>query len=212
MDFNLDFRFHRALNPQGLRVIETANRAILEAIQDCQQASLDPSECPAVKLLSRHLRRIVDGIDIDVIHPEDARLRFQCNAAIQNIRAKPILPLLFEHRAWLNPDGKRCFHSEAAKALRTLAKSLSLARDDYDIRSNKAGPAVSGEITLHSDRIYIQIAEPFVADHEILYRQVKGRTDYRGMRNHYTAIADLNNPTALAAKITKDLALEHAPA
>lgn len=208
MNYNFDFRFRRALNPQGLRIIETANHAILEAIQDCRNSGLDPEQCPAVKLLSRHLRRIVDGIDIDVIHPEDARLRFQCNAAINELRSKPLLPVLFQARAWLDPEGKRSFHTEAARALRDVARSMGIPRDGYDLRSNKAGPAVSGEITLHSDKAYIQISEPFVAGHEILYRSVASRTDYTGRRNHYAAIAEIHDPATLASKITKDLNLE----
>lgn len=208
MNFNLDFRFRRALDPQGLRIVETANQAILEAIQDCRHSALDPSQCPAVKLLSRHLRRIVDGIDIDVLHPEDARLRFQCNAAITEIRSKPILPMLFKAKAWLDPDGKRAFHTEASRSLRDLARELGLSRADYDLRSNKAGQAVSGEVTLHAERIYVQISNPFTAGSEILYRRVSGRSDYHGGRNHYATIAEINDPALLAAKIQKDLCLE----
>lgn len=212
MDFNFDFRFRRALAPQGLRIIETANRAILEAIQDCQNSGVDPSACPAVKLLSRHLRRIVDGVDIDIIHPEDARLRFQCNAAIDEIRSKPLLPVLFQTRAWLDPDGKRSLHGEASHALRQLARALGIDRDGYDLRSNKAGPAVSGEISLHSNTIYVQVSEAFVAGHEILFRRVSGRSDHTGQRNHYAAALELHDPVGFAARIQKELCLAPQPA
>jgi hypothetical protein len=30
---------------------------------------------------------------------------------------------------------------------------------DYDLRSNEAGLAVSGEITLHADRLYVQVSQ-----------------------------------------------------
>lgn len=212
LSFNLDFRFRRALQPQGLRIVQTTNQAILEAIQDCRNSGLDPGECPAVKLLSRHLRRIVDGIDIDMVHPEDARLRHQCNVAIEQMRAQPLLQTLMRVRAWTDPDGKRSFHTEAARSLRELAKALGLGRGDYDLRSNKAGPAVSGEITLHADRLYVQISQPFVAGSEILYRRVDSRTDYTGKRNHYAAIDKALDPSTLAATIRRNLCLENAHA
>lgn len=52
-------------------------------------------------------------------------------------------------------EQKRRFHAIARSRLKKLAAELGLARGSYDLRSNKAGIAVSGEITLHHDRAYM---------------------------------------------------------
>lgn len=64
-----------------------------------------------------------------------------------------------------------------------LANRLGLNEDQYDIRVNKAGIAVSGEVTLHTDTHYIQFAQ--VSPNGFLVRSCKGRKDYTGGRNHY---------------------------
>ncbi len=52
---------------------------------------------------------------------------------------------------------KREFHLLARRQLGLLAKALDLPSGGYDLRSNMAGIAVSGAITLHAERIYIQV-------------------------------------------------------
>lgn len=52
---------------------------------------------------------------------------------------------------------KEKFHKDAAKALRQVAKALKLSAGSFKIRSNKAGPAVLGEVVLHSDTLYILV-------------------------------------------------------
>lgn len=44
---------------------------------------------------------------------------------------------------------KRRFHTIARSRLKKLAAELNLPSGCFDLRSNKAGIAVSGEITLH---------------------------------------------------------------
>ncbi|KAA3442046.1 hypothetical protein C7I87_32575 [Mesorhizobium sp. SARCC-RB16n] len=44
---------------------------------------------------------------------------------------------------------KRRFHTTGRSKLKKLAAELALPPGSYDLRSNKAGIAVSGEITLH---------------------------------------------------------------
>ncbi len=58
---------------------------------------------------------------------------------------------------------KREFHRLARRQLGLLAKALDLPSGSYDLRSNMAGIAVSGEITLHAERIYVQTSQPFGA-------------------------------------------------
>lgn len=92
-----------------------------------------------------------------------------------------------ESFAYCDPALKRSFHKDSAAYLRLLATSLGLCRSSYDIRSNEGGIAVSGEITLHTDTLYVQISQ-WAAGHgaslSFLIRGCLSRKDYTGMTNH----------------------------
>jgi len=84
------------------------------------------------------------------------------------------------------------FHKESKALLRAIAKQMSLLNGTYDIRSNLAGPAVSGEITLHGENIYIQFSQTALGpDFGFMYRKCDGRKDYRGHQNHWMKWEDL---------------------
>jgi len=51
---------------------------------------------------------------------------------------------------------KEKYHRMARKQLHKLAQQLDLDPGDYEIRSNKGGVAVCGEVTLHTDTLYIK--------------------------------------------------------
>jgi hypothetical protein len=54
-------------------------------------------------------------------------------------------------------DNKEQFHKLGKQVCKLIAQRLGLQKSQYNISSNKAGIAVSGEITLHADNIYIQL-------------------------------------------------------
>ena len=92
-------------------------------------------------------------------------------------------PKAFDFRKPVAYDvaAKRAFHSHCRRQLRLLADALGLPPDRFDLRSNQAGIAVSGEITLHADNLYVQASQPFTrADTGILFRTCEGRKDYVG--------------------------------
>lgn len=97
---------------------------------------------------------------------------------------------------------KRRFHSTVRSRLKKLAAELRLPAGSYDIRSNKAGIAVSGEITLHHERAYIQVGQfGLWSGHGILIRTCNGRTDYIGGPNHVVALSMLDDIPAFAAAV-----------
>ncbi|RWJ01290.1 hypothetical protein [Mesorhizobium sp.] len=101
-----------------------------------------------------------------------------------------------------NEEQKRRFHSTARLRLKKLAAELHLPAGSYDLRSNKAGIAVAGEITLHHSRVYIQIGQFGLASgHGILIRTCKGRQDYTGGPNHLADLTLLDDVPALAALV-----------
>ena len=113
-------------------------------------------------------------------------------------------PFDFQKRVAYDPDAKRLFHSHARRRLRELAAALDLAPEAYDLRSNQGGIAVSGEITLHADRLYVQVSQPATrADTGILFRRCEGRRDYTGGRNHFASVDLLHRPGELASLIRR---------
>lgn len=77
--------------------------------------------------------------------------------------------------------------------LQTLADDLGLQKDTYRISSNKAGIAVSGEVTLHGDKLYVQISDASSGDGvSILYRNCRGQKDCCGGQNNFISAKRLN--------------------
>jgi hypothetical protein len=94
---------------------------------------------------------------------------------------------------------KQAFHADGKKFLAALAKALGYVPGDYDLRSNIAGMAVSGEVTLHSDHLYVQLSESCMHPGvQVLYRACSGRKDYTGKTNHFAKMADLRSTEAQA--------------
>jgi hypothetical protein len=100
------------------------------------------------------------------------------------------------------PEQKRCFHAAARMRLRKLAATLGFAPASYDLRSNAGGIAVSGEITMHHDCVYVQVSQSAMGfDSGILIRTCRGRRDYVGGRNHFAPLSLLDDIPALARRV-----------
>ena len=212
MNYDLNFRYRRALQPDGLATIPTATQAVVDAMHDARIAGIDPAADPATILLARHLGRLALGHAPDESFAEDKALRQQCLAKIDDLRSKPALVALARRGIGCDPEAKRAFHREARSALRVAARHLGLGPDQYDLRSNFAGPAVSGEITLHGDEIYVQVSIPCVRPgREVMFRRCKGRQDYLGDRNHFCDIAVLASPHSFRSQVVRETGLSINP-
>lgn len=110
----------------------------------------------------------------------------------------------FRQQVAYDPDRKRLFHRHGRRQLRLLAEELSLSPDAYDLRSNSGGIAVSGEITLHGERLYVQVSQSALgSDSGILFRACRGRRDYVGGRNNFASLDLLHRPAELACLIER---------
>ncbi|MCG7928962.1 MAG: hypothetical protein ABW104_18035 [Candidatus Thiodiazotropha sp. 6PLUC2] len=108
--------------------------------------------------------------------------------------ANKLIEIYSQNLSYCDPDLKNAFHSEAKKVLRKLAKLMGLTSADYDLRSNKAGIAVSGEITLHTSNLYLQVEKTCMGDDAaIMMRSCKGRKDFVGGMNHFAPISALED-------------------
>lgn len=129
--------------------------------------------------------------------------------SLEHIMSKPLTN---------NLQNKALFHKEAKKALRKLAQELGLKPGQYDIRSNQGGNAVSGEVTLHTDKavrfdlndtdyvqiaLYIQVSKSVLGPgREVMFRACAGRQDYTGERNYFAGAEMLDNPKSLVNAMT----------
>ena len=103
-------------------------------------------------------------------------------------------------------DQKRRFNATARTRLRRLATALRLPAGSFDLRSNKGGIAVSGEVTLHHERIYIQVSQPaFGGDTSggVLIRTCRGRRDDVGGLNHFVSLTMLDDIDALSDRVRR---------
>ncbi len=86
---------------------------------------------------------------------------------------------------------KREFKNAARDYLKHLALDLGLPAGSYDIRWNAGGPAVSGDATLHHERLYVHVSATFGhgpidnARPWFYARSCKGRRDYTGGDNRW---------------------------
>ena len=92
---------------------------------------------------------------------------------------------------------KSSFHATARARLRKLATAISLPKSAYDLRSNKGGIAVSGEVILHTDALYVLVLQS-CDGMGILIRTCNGRKDYTGGPNHWIPLAMLDDIPGLA--------------
>jgi len=207
MHYDVAMRHQQALDPSALTTIAATLHAIDAAITDCRNAGKDSETDPAVVLLARHLGAVCARAS------DDVALRRACLDQIAEIRRHPVLRTLAYRGVSYDEAAKRVFHSEGRAAMRRLAEALALDAGTYDVRSNKGGQAVSGEITLHGDEVWVRLSlGVFGPNHEVAFRQVRGRDDHCGGRNHWASINELLAPDRFAARLRRELHLTAAAA
>jgi hypothetical protein len=101
--------------------------------------------------------------------------------------------------AYNDAAGKTRRAGDFKRQLRLVAKALALVPGQYDLRFNPGGIAVYGEVTLHTDSLYIQASHG--CDLGVLVRSCKGRKDYSGGRNMWFPVSLLmNSPSEFALR------------
>lgn len=138
-NYDIDFRFRRALNPEGLSTIQTCTAAIGEAVIDARNAGLNPEEDAGVLLLSRHLGRIAGGQNPDTRVPEDDGLRDRCFAHLAALLRAPTIVVLVRRGLTEDPVARTRFIAEAKSCLLALACAIGLSEAEFTVsRSTSA--------------------------------------------------------------------------
>ena len=87
---------------------------------------------------------------------------------------------------------KTVFHRLSKKVLNELADAMQLPA--FEVRSCKGGPAVMGEVTLHTPGFYIMICGDRPAATCVMYRSCHGMRDFSGGMNHFTSPGVIGSP------------------
>lgn len=84
------------------------------------------------------------------------------------------------------------FHKSAKLLLRAIARNAGLESSEFDIRSNKGGIAVGGEVTLHTENLYLKISgSSLFRGTPVMFRSCEGRKDYTGGTNNFCGIDEI---------------------
>ena len=197
MTYDNDFRFRRALQPDGLTILTTAASALSDAINDARNSGHDPEVDPAVHLLARHLGRLSIGGPARN-EAEDADLRSACLQRIAAHKQDCTLTSIVRRGQHHDLAARRAFVEAASTRLRELAFELGLGRACYDLvkhtrHHNRAS------VELHSDSLFVEVN--FVAHfeaREVSFRRARTRTDSLGGRTFHADIGELDHLTRFA--------------
>lgn len=96
-------------------------------------------------------------------------------------------------------EDKAKYHRLGRAVLKDLADQIGT--DERDIRSCKGGPAVLGEVILHTPHIYIMIGG--LNPSQVMYRTVDGMKDYRGGTNRWATFDMIES--GMLAKLCRNL-------
>lgn len=85
---------------------------------------------------------------------------------------------------------KLAFHKEGKAFLKKLDAELNPNKEDgVSIRSNMGGIAVSGEVTMHSDHLYVQLSQSCMGPGvQMMFRSCDSQKDYSGHNNNFTSM------------------------
>lgn len=187
MSYDIAARFQQALDPSALITLPACLHALIAAIDDCRNAGKPQDVDPAVLLLARHLGSVAERAGASTM-----QLRRDCMDAVAELRRRPALIALANKGVGYDAPAKKLFHTDGRKALKRLADALGLLPEGFTVRSNLSGIAVSGEIMLQTDEIYVELSLGALGPgHEILFRRVNGRG---GDRNHWDSVHELVQP------------------
>ena len=203
MSYDVAHRFNQALDPSACTTVSASLHVLEAAITDCRNAGKPHESDPAVLLLARHLGAVA-GSRI----PSVMQLRRACMDEIAELRRHPALVAIAHKGIYHDEPAKKQFHADGRKAMKRLAEALRLADGSYEVRSNLGGPAVSGEITLHGEELYVQLSLGCMGPgNEVMFRRCEGRKDYRGGANHWASVRELVTPDRFAERLVRELHL-----
>lgn len=204
MSCDIDYRYRRALQPDGLATYEIALQALNEAVADARLAGRDAATCPAILLLTRHLARVAAGA-ATLECPEDRDLRRQCMDRLAELKHAPAIIALVKRGLDYKPEELRHYRREGARTLRMIAAALGISASGCRLEYITPQESLAGEHILHGDQIYIRISPERFGEPGVAWRSPFWKPPGPAIRKApITVLADI---PALAARIARELKL-----
>ena len=204
MTCDIDYRYRRALDPDGLTTYETAVRALNEAIDDARLAGLPAADCPAVLLLTRHLSRIADGEQTGRRH-EDAELRQRCIDRLSDLKHSPAIVALVRRGLDYRQEELRHYRREGSRTLRMIAFELGIAHSDYRLGYTTPQESLAGDHTLESKGLFVRISPERFGESGVAWRNPHWKPPGATLRK--APITVLRDIPGLAKRIARELKL-----
>lgn len=204
MSFDIDYRYRRALQPDGLATYETALRALNEAVDDVRLAGREAATCPAVRLLTRHLARISDGQTVRC-EAEDRELREACLTRLAELKHAPAIIGLVRRGLDYRPEELRHYRREGARILRQIAVRIGLDHSQYRLSYRTPQEQLAGDHILEASGIYIRISPERYGEPGVAWRNPFWKPPGATLRK--APITVLRDIPAFAARISKELKL-----
>ena len=195
MTCDIDYRYRRALEPDGLTTFENALRALNEAVEDARLAALDPAVCPAIKLLTRHLGRVSHGEPLCHTALDD-ELRHQCIERIAELKRAPAIVALVRRGLDYRPQELRHYRRAGSRTLRAIAFRLGYTTPQESL---------AGDHTLEAKQLYLRISPERYGEPGVAWRNPHWKPPGATMRK--ASITALRDIPALAARIARELKL-----
>jgi hypothetical protein len=112
----------------------------------------------------------------------------------------------YEHDSDRNERRKSDWLRAGARIARNLARALGLPRGSFDVRINPGGPAVGGDVILHGERLYVSLSQTALGpDFGFMWRTCRGRKDFAGGPNRWSAWDDLLDLPRLAERMRAEM-------
>jgi len=201
---DIDYRYRRALEPDGLTTYDTAIRALNEAIEDARLAGRSAADCPAVLLITRHLSRIAEGVRTRQ-DTEDADLRRQCIDKLADLKRSPAIVALVRRGIDYRQEELRHYRREGSRTLRMIAFELGMAHNDYRLGYTTPQESLAGDHTLEARGLYIRISPERFGEPGVAWRNPHWKPPGATMRK--APITVLQDIPALAKRIASELKL-----
>lgn len=88
---------------------------------------------------------------------------------------------------------KALMHSKGKTLMREIAKRMDPDFGDFTVRSNSGGIAVSGEVTLHAEHLYVMLSDSSTGQGlQMMYRSCASRKDCVGAQNNWVKLSDFS--------------------
>jgi hypothetical protein len=87
--------------------------------------------------------------------------------------------------------GKSRFLALGRQMARQIAKDLQLPQGSFEVKGHWAGDGTPGEVTLHTEKLYLDFVRNPVVGHKFMYRRCNGRKDFVGKGNNWALYSEL---------------------